>query len=120
MSHKGNIDRSIADATRANEIDPKSVTAHVNRANSYLHKDDFDEAIADATKAIEIAPNNANATTIGVLLTFAKAITTWPSLTLPKRSKSIPHLAHVYAYRAEAYKRKADQDRGIADNTQSA
>src|SRR5207248_2750270 len=53
---KGDIDRAIADASKAIEIDPDNVRAYSNRGLARGRKGDVAGAIADATKAIEINP----------------------------------------------------------------
>ena len=59
--HKGDLDRAMADYTKAIEIDPKYAAAYYNRGVAYRAKGDFDRAIADYSKAIEIDPKYAKA-----------------------------------------------------------
>jgi len=59
--HKGDLDRAMADYTKAIEIDPKYAAAYYNRGVAYRAKGDFDRAIADYSKAIEIDPKYAAA-----------------------------------------------------------
>ena len=58
---KGDLDRAIADETKAIEIDPKHAASYNNRGNAYVAAGDLDRAIADYAKAIEIDPNDADA-----------------------------------------------------------
>jgi tetratricopeptide (TPR) repeat protein len=55
---KGDLDRAIADDTKAIEINPKDADAYYNRGYAYHAKGDFDQAIADYTKVIEIDPGS--------------------------------------------------------------
>ena len=54
--NKGELDKAIADFSKAIEIDPKSAIAYNNRGWAYEGKKDYDRAIADYSKAIEIDP----------------------------------------------------------------
>jgi tetratricopeptide (TPR) repeat protein len=51
---KGDLDGSIADYTRAIEMNPKYATAYYNRGNVKKDKGDLDGSIADYTRSIEI------------------------------------------------------------------
>ena len=67
----GDVERAIADYTKAIEIRPDSPTAHENRGRAYASKGDFTHAGADETKAKEL---------------IARA-TTQPVVTTPKKPK---------------------------------
>ncbi len=56
---KGDIDRAIADETKAIEIDPKDASAYHNPGTAYLTLDRFDKAIADYDVALKLNPNLA-------------------------------------------------------------
>ncbi len=58
-SDNGDLDRAIADYTKAIELDPKLLSAYINRGLAYDGKGNFDQAIADYTKAIELDPTFA-------------------------------------------------------------
>ena len=47
-------DKTIADYTKAIELDPKSAEAYANRGLAYLRLPQFNKAIGDFTKAIEL------------------------------------------------------------------
>ena len=49
-------DKTIADYTKAIELNPKLAMAYINRGNAYGRLKQFDKAIADLTKAIELDP----------------------------------------------------------------
>src|SRR5438309_1450787 len=55
-ANQGEHDKAIADYTQAIQLDPKSVGAYYNRANSYDNKGDQARAIADYTQAIGLDP----------------------------------------------------------------
>ena len=50
----GDLDRAIADYTKAIELDPHSATAYDNRGRAYAAKGDYTRAVADVTKANEL------------------------------------------------------------------
>jgi len=58
---KGQVDRAIADHTRAIKLDPKLSEAFYNRGNAYGEKGDNDRAIADYDQAIRLDPKSAGA-----------------------------------------------------------
>jgi len=58
---KGDYGKTIADYTKAIEINPRYAEAYNNRGLAWGKKDDYDKAIADYTKAIEINPKYAEA-----------------------------------------------------------
>jgi tetratricopeptide (TPR) repeat protein len=61
----GDLDRAIADYTRAIEIAPDFESALINRGVSCERRGDYDQAIADFTKAIKIGPKSV--TVIGLV-----------------------------------------------------
>ncbi len=56
---KGDLDKAIADFTKAIAIDPKSGDAFMNRGNVWYAKKEFDKAITDFDEAIRIDPRLA-------------------------------------------------------------
>jgi lipoprotein NlpI len=52
----GDLDRSVADANRAIEIDSKFAGGYYVRARAYSAKGDFEAALADYNQAIELNP----------------------------------------------------------------
>ena len=60
---KGEVDRAIADYTKAIALDPNYAFAYNNRGLTYEKKGEIDRAIADYTKAIALDPNDATAYT---------------------------------------------------------
>jgi antitoxin component YwqK of YwqJK toxin-antitoxin module/Flp pilus assembly protein TadD len=61
LKHRSEARDSIADYTKAIELDPNDAEAYFNRGDSKYLLEDYSEAIADYTKAIEIDPNNVEA-----------------------------------------------------------
>jgi len=55
------IDRAIADFTRAITLDPKTAIAYRHRGNAHARKRDFKKAIVDFDQAIALAPTDAAA-----------------------------------------------------------
>jgi tetratricopeptide (TPR) repeat protein len=58
---KGDLDRAIAEFTKAIDINPKDADAYAHRAYAFGEKDDYDREISDWTKVIEIYPKAAYA-----------------------------------------------------------
>ncbi len=58
---KGDLDKAIADYSKALDLDPKPSTNYYNRGNAWQNKGDHDRAIADYTKVLEIDPQDAEA-----------------------------------------------------------
>jgi tetratricopeptide (TPR) repeat protein len=56
---KDDIDRAIADYTRAIELNPNYGPAFEARGRAYARKGDYIRAIADVTRASELAPKAA-------------------------------------------------------------
>jgi len=55
------MDRSIAAWTDTLRLDPKNVSARINRGMALAEKGDYDRAVADLTEAIRLDPRNAQA-----------------------------------------------------------
>jgi len=60
---KGEVDRAIADYTKAIALDPNDATAYNNRGLAYGRKGEYDRAVADYAKALALDPNVALAYT---------------------------------------------------------
>jgi tetratricopeptide (TPR) repeat protein len=61
--YKGDIDRALADLTRAIEIDPTYAIALTDRGTVYDNKNDHPHAIADFDAAIKLDPKSTDALT---------------------------------------------------------
>jgi tetratricopeptide (TPR) repeat protein len=119
---KGAIDRIIAGATKAIELDPKMARGYLSRSAAYLGLGNNDRAIADASKAIELDPKMAH----GYLSRSAAYLGLGDNYrAIADASKAIeldPKMAHGYLNRALAYRNrgnawndKGDLDRAVAD-----
>ena len=58
---QGDLDRALADFTRAAEMKPDYETAYYNRGNVYLKRNDFDRAIREYDTALSLKPDYAKA-----------------------------------------------------------
>ena len=79
-------DRSIADYSKAIEIDPKYTWAYRNRGGTYAKKGEYDRAIADFDKAIELDPKYAGAYNSRAMVFFTAGK---PAQGLPDVEKSL-------------------------------
>lgn len=55
LASNGQLERAIADHTTAIELDPRSVRAYINRANSLFRARRYVEALADYDRAIDLS-----------------------------------------------------------------
>jgi tetratricopeptide (TPR) repeat protein len=60
----GDVDRAIADYSKAVEIAPHNATAYENRGRAYASKGDFAHAVEDETKARELMAKAATQPTV--------------------------------------------------------
>ncbi len=58
---KDDLSRSLADANRAVQLDPKLLTAHKEKAYAHLKLKEYDKAIEAATAALNLAENDEEA-----------------------------------------------------------
>jgi len=112
---KGNLNKAIADYSKAIEVDPKDTAAYTLRGVAWGKKAEYDKAIADYTKALEINPK------------FAKAYNnrgyTWAKKgdkdkAIADYTKAIeidPNYAPAYTNRGTAWADKGEYDKAIAD-----
>jgi tetratricopeptide (TPR) repeat protein len=93
----GEIDRAIADYTKAIELTPDNAAAYDNRGRAYASKGDYTHAIADVTKASELV---AKATAPGVVAPrppAAAAIPPKAAAISPKAAATLPKAATMPA-----------------------
>ena len=57
----GHYSESVADSTQAIAIDPKNVSAYLNRAAAHFKLGHYEPALKDAARAIAIDPKNMSA-----------------------------------------------------------
>ena len=108
-------DKTIADFTRAIELDPKSAKAYFARGLAYLVLEQFDKAIADYTKAIELDPKlalayNNRGGAYWVLKQYDKAINDYT-----KAIEIDPKSAEAYGNRGFVYLKVGKKKEAEAD-----
>jgi len=121
----GNLNGAVADYTKAIEIDPTYAEPLLNRGIIHMNRGNHEEAIADLTKAINCREPNV---TLLAHLQRSKAyekigyedkviadLTT--VINAAKKAKDA-NVAGVYFSRGNAYVRKQDYKKAIADFTQ--
>ena len=87
---KGEVDKAIADFTEAIRLNPKAVSAYVNRALAADTKGQLELALADCNTAIQLDPKLAVLTLCGASPGKERANTTKRSPIATRRSASIP------------------------------
>jgi tetratricopeptide (TPR) repeat protein len=112
---KGELDRAVAEFTKAIDINPQLAFLFVNRSLAYTSKGDTDRAIADANKAIEIDPNVAMAYA-SRSAAHGRSGDMDRALADAVRAVEIdPRLVFGYMARSDAYASRGDTDRALAD-----
>lgn len=112
---KGDLERAIADYTRAIELDPGDTDVWVGRGVARLRKADVDGAIADFDRAIQLEPDRALAYNDRAAAyrdkgDFRRAVEDY------NRAIALnPHDPYFYLHRAQAYRALGEHDRAIAD-----
>ena len=86
---KGDLDLALADFNKAIEINGNFAEAFINRCVVYEDKGQYDLAIADCARAITLSPEEAVAYNDRGVAYDKKGTSTAPSLTTPRRSRSI-------------------------------
>jgi tetratricopeptide (TPR) repeat protein len=112
---RGDLDRSLADATKAIELNPKFADAYMFRGLIEGKKGDYDASIADENRAIELAPQGAMAY---VNRAFAYSQKGDYDRAIADENRALdlnPRDGATYNGRAFAYGQKGDFDREIAD-----
>ena len=112
---RGDFDRSLADATKAIELNPKYADAYMFRGLIEGKKGDYDASIADENRAIELAPQSAMAY---VNRAFAYSQKGDYDRAIADETRALdlnPRDGATYNGRAFAYGQKGDFDREIAD-----
>jgi len=112
---KGEVDRAIADYTKAIALDPNYAFAYNNRGLTYEKKGEIDRAIADYTKAIALDPKNAIAYTNRGAAYYSKGALDRAIADFDEAIKLNPNYAITYTNRGYTYEKKGDKDQAIAD-----
>lgn len=111
---KGDLDRAIADYTKAFELNP-SAHGYLARGNAWRAKREFDRAIADYKKALELSPKYSDAYLgLGNIYTDKKQY----DAALAAYSKAVeldPKYPVFYYSRGRAHVNLGNFERAIAD-----
>lgn len=116
----GNVDQSIADNTRAIELEPRyNPGAYLNRGNDFATRKDFDRAIADYNRSIEIDAEfeqaySARGDIHRKRMDFAKAMADYTKCIVLN-----PKVAIYWEDRADVHALLGQYDSAIADATKS-
>jgi len=62
---KDEMDKALADLTKAIQLDPDGARSYFNRGFAYFRKGDFEKAVADYNDAIACTPAMPRRTAIG-------------------------------------------------------
>jgi tetratricopeptide (TPR) repeat protein len=111
-------DKTIADYTKAIQIDPNFATAYFNRASAYGMKSEYDKAIADYTKAIELNPGITGAYNNRGIAYLDKDDYDRAMADFNQQIRIAPY-ARTYTNRGITYYKKNDLDRAMADHNQA-
>jgi len=117
--NKEQWDESVAELTKAIEINPRYAYAYIGRGLAYGRKGQHDKAISDYTKAIEINPRYADAyvsrgVTYGKKRQHDQAISDFD-----KAIELNPRDAMAYYNRRITWEMKGNLDQAIADYTKA-
>ena len=113
--NKGDLDKAMANLTKAIELNPKYAIAYNNRGNAWSDKGEYDKAIADYNRAIELKPDyafayNNRGNAWDDKGEYDKAIADFT-----KAIELKPDYAFAYNNRGNAWKHKGEYDRAITD-----
>mgnify|MGYP003693721463 CR=1 FL=1 len=109
---------SIADLTKAIQLEPKSVRARCCRGRVLTDEGRLDEAIADGTKAIELAPDFADGYATRGEALFQKASIEKRSPICRRPSGSIKNFGVLIAPAARIWSYWKDPERALEDAEQ--
>jgi len=112
---KGDLDRAIADFTKAIELRPGLAKVYINRGKAHDVKGDHDRAIADYTKAIELKPDHAEVYNDRGAAYADKGQFDRAIADFTKAIKLKTGNAKAYGNRGVVYAEKGELDRAIAD-----
>jgi tetratricopeptide (TPR) repeat protein len=119
LEAKADPDATIADCTKAIELNPDDANAYIRRGGAKYAKGDFDGTIADCSKAIELKPDYLDAYMGRGAAKYSKgdldgAIEDYNSAVELK-----PDEAAAYSGRSDTKYAKGDFDGAIADATKA-
>ncbi|MFA6428400.1 MAG: tetratricopeptide repeat protein [Candidatus Buchananbacteria bacterium] len=114
-----NFDKTIADCSKALELDPTLAEAYNYRGRAFYEKGYYEQAIADCSKAIELDPKDYDAYhnrafTYYKISAYDRAIADWSKVIELEPIFSVP-----YIYRGRCFELKGDLDQAITDYTKA-
>ena len=115
FARKGELDRAIAEFTRAIEADPSSAQKWFERGDARFKRRDYVHAIADFDETLRLRPGHGAALARRAWAYFQvgdydRAIVEFSELVGAPMSR-----VEAYTFRGRAYAQKGDYDRAIAD-----
>ena len=113
--NKGDLNKAIADYTKATEINSNYVKAYNNRGLAWYNKGDDDKAIADFTKVIEMNPKHAKAYNNRGLAWGNKGDLNKAIADFNKAIELDPNYAKAYYNRGLVFMKKGGHDNAIVD-----
>lgn len=115
--NKGEIDKAIAEYTKAIEIDDQFAGAYNNRGSAYQKKGEYDLAIVDHTKALKIDPDFAAAYNNRAGCYQKKGKYDLSIADLTKAIELDSEFSDAYLNRGSVYDDKGEYVRAIVDYT---
>jgi len=118
----GELDRAMRDLERAIELDPTKPTYYINRGALHTERRDHVSAVRDFTKAIDLDPGKAavyynRARVHHQAGQYDLAISDYSSAIERAPGAFAPYVLKSYLHRAEAYEKKGDVSKALADRT---
>jgi hypothetical protein len=115
------LDRTIAAWSETLRLDPRNVSARINRGMAHAEKGDYDRAVADLTEAVRLDPRNAQAyASRGVIhaqmrVDYARGIAD-----LSRAIQLAPDEVILYEFRAIFHRATGDTARAAEDERKAA
>jgi len=94
---KGELDKALADFSRAIQLNPKDGPSRANRGIAYARQGDLDKAITELTESIRLEPGDVSAYDYRGKARLQKVKRKTPSPISPGQSSSIPGIPRVTA-----------------------
>jgi tetratricopeptide (TPR) repeat protein len=119
FARKGNYDQTVADETKAIELNPRLALAFGLRGAADGYVGNYDQGIADTTRAIELNPRFAEAYAHRGYAYQKKGEYEKSVADATKAIELNPQLALAHGIRGSAYRGMGDYDRDIADQNRA-
>jgi len=108
-------DKTIADSSKAIELDPEFALAYGTRGLAYYHKGEYDKAMADFNKAVELDPEFALVYGTRGLAYYHKGEYDKAIADFNKAIELDPEFALAYRTRGFAYMELGEKEKAISD-----